>query len=245
LDYILVRILVVLIMLGTSAYFDLRSRYVSDRVWIIFGVVAFIIYIIDPPVEEQIPYIILSVVFTTGLSGVAYKIGLFGGADVFALILVSVLVPINASYYFHAVGSPVLQSPIISLAILLNALVLSMSQLIINILYNLHYLQRASNRLFEGFEHETGLRKLLAVVIGQKKTQGSAKYGFSIEKSISGTKYFDFSLKNAEKRDFVSENESVWISSAMPFLVYVFAGFILTVIGIDIMALLSHLVSLI
>lgn len=232
-DYILVRILIVAAMLGSSAYFDLKTRRISDRVWIVFGLLACIIYIFDPPAEEQLPLIAISIVFTSSLSVIAYKVGLFGGADVFALILISVLVPSNVNYFHIPEVGAVSQFPIASLTILLNGLLLSMSQSVINLVHNLHYWQRSSKNLFEGFEHETSFHKVVAVIIGQKKYPGAEKYGFSIEKSISNTKYFDFSIKDAEHHEFASKDESIWVSSAIPFLIYIFAGFVLTASGVD------------
>ncbi len=227
-------------MLGTAAYFDLKSRRVSDWIWIIFAAIACIIYIFDPPAEEQVLVVVVSILFTAGISGVAYKVGLFGGADVFALILVSILVPHNANY-FHLIGEPILQLPIASLNILLAALILSMSQIVINIFHNLRYLQRSPNKLFEGFEHESRFHKLLAVVVGQKKTHGSVKYGFTIERSVSATKFFDFSIKNAEHQEFASIEDSAWVSLATPFLAYICVAFILTAIGVDPISLIGRL----
>jgi preflagellin peptidase FlaK len=241
LDYVLIRILIASIMLGTAAYFDLKSRRVSDRMWIIFAAIACIIYIFDPPADVQVLYLVVSALFTATLCGLAYKVGLFGGADVFALILVSILVPTNANY-FHIIGEPILQLPITSLNILLDALILSMSQIVINVVHNLRYLQRSPNKLFEGFEHENRFHKVFAVLVGQKKTHDSVKYGFTIERSISATKFFDFSIKNAEHQEFASVEDGAWVSSATPFLAYICVAFVLVALGVDPISLISRLI---
>ena len=249
-EYSIVRILVIFAMLGLASYFDLKTRRIPDWIWIVFGVITVLIFIADLVPFADLLLVLISITMTGAISVAAYKFGLFGGADVFALVLLSALVPLHsANDYFHFTGidNPKLALPIFD--VLLNALVVSMSQIIYNVLHNTIFLMRNSSKsLFEGFEHESRIRKIMAIALSQKTSRASSKFGFTVEKTVGGTKYFDFSIKNAEHQTLTyeySQNEednTMWVSAALPFLVFILSGFILHVLGIDIISLIFNIV---
>jgi hypothetical protein len=143
-----------------------------------------------------------------------YRSGFFGGADALALITLAVILPIFTS--------PSTLHPMAPLTVLTNAALITLVQVPINIYRNLHYRATQKTNLFEGFEGEGAARKALAFLVGYRAVKPS-RYAFSIEKSAGGNRAFDFSLKHAETEAFC-DRPHAWVTSAMPFLLYMAAG---------------------
>lgn len=230
-DFDLVRVAVALAMFGCSCYFDLRNRSVSDLLWIIFAVAAGVLYIFDFPSSwNEGLAIITSIALAAGISYGIYRSGLFGGADMLALITFSAIVPLynfgplvslNASTSFH---------PFAPLIVLTNGVIFSVVQVLANLARN------AAHRegLFEGLQHEPTSRKIIAVLIGHRSA--NPKYAFPIERVIRGKRRFDFGLMPAETAEYETRKD-VWVTSATPFLLFLAAGFVMMLVAGDLMSL--------
>jgi hypothetical protein len=74
---------------------------------------------------------------------------------------------------------------------------------------------------------------VFAVIVGHRSA--SPQYSFPIERIIDGKRKFDFSIKPAETAEF-EQRKDVWVTSALPFLLYLFAGFIVMILVGDLMS---------
>lgn len=211
---LIVRVLLALSMLVFASVVDIRNRTVSDRVWIIFGIAGAIIYALDLPTGGEAAIIGISIAFAVGISFAMYRAGLFGGADALGLITLAVILP-------TFVGSNTWH-PIASLTVLSNAALITLVQIPINMIRNLYYSVTQKKGLFEDFEGEGQSRKIVAFLIGYRSVRPT-RYAFSIEKGVGNRKMFDFSLKHAETEEFC-DRAHAWVTSAMPFLLYIAAG---------------------
>ena len=230
-DFELVRVAIALAMFGCSCYFDLRNRSVSDLLWIIFAVAAGVVYIFDFPSSwNEGLAIITSMALAAGISYGIYRSGLFGGADMLALITFSAIVPLynfgplvslNASSSFH---------PFAPLIVLTNGVIFSVVQVLANLARNAVHRER----LFEGLQHEPTSRKIIAVLIGHRSA--NPKYAFPIERVVQGKRRFDFGLMPAETAEYETRKD-VWVTSATPFLLFLAAGFVMMLIAGDLMSL--------
>lgn len=230
-DFELVRVAIALAMFGCSCYFDLRNRSVSDLLWIIFAVAAGVVYIFDFPSSwNEGLAIITSMALAAGISYGIYRSGLFGGADMLALITFSAIVPLynfgplvslNASSSFH---------PFAPLIILTNGVIFSVVQVLANLARNAVHREG----LFEGLQHEPTSRKIIAVLIGHRSA--NPKYAFPIERVVRGKRKFDFGLMPAETAEYETRKD-VWVTSATPFLLFLAAGFVMMLIAGDLMSL--------
>lgn len=231
-DFELVRIAIALAMLGIASFLDLRKREVSDLLWVAFGIAAGIVYIFDFPASpaEQAT-VALSLAFTAGISFGIYKSGMFGGADALGLVVLAAIVP---TYSGQVALSQVTFHPISPLIVLSNAIILSLFGVVVNIAKNFAY-ARNSGSLFAGLEHESPVRKTVALLIGHRMKDQS-RYAFPIETTVDGKRRFDFALKSAENAEYESRSD-VWVMSGMPLLVYMLAGFIVMLLAGDLMAL--------
>jgi preflagellin peptidase FlaK len=222
-----IRLVLALGMLSLASAWDLRSRSVSDWLWIAFGAAAVAMYALDVPTIEELPMLLLGLGMVAGVSFAAYKTGLFGGADALGIVVVALLVPAYSGSYMMA-GEPGLLFP---LTVFTNALLISAVQIVANVARNLPSLRRG---LFAGFEQESGSKKAVAFLIGYKTH--NPKFAFPIE-SGGSERRFDFGFKNAETADYESRKD-VWVTPGIPFLVFLLAGLVVSILFGDLIALL-------
>lgn len=221
------RIVAALAMLCMASAWDLRSRSVSDWLWIAFGAAAIALYVLDVPAAEDLPMLFLGLGVVAGVSFAAYRTGLFGGADSLGVIVLALLVPTYSGAYMQ-VGEPGLLFP---LTVFTNALLVSAFQVAANVARNLPSLRRG---LFAGFEQESASKKAVAFLIGYRAR--NPRFAFPIETGGSQRR-FDFGFKNAETADYESRKD-VWVTPGIPFLVFLLAGFIVSILFGDLIVFL-------
>lgn len=237
-DFELVRVALALGMFACASYFDLRKRSVSDLLWIVFASIAGIIYIFDfPSTQGEGILTATSIGLAAAVSYGIYRGGLFGGADMLALITFAAILPIyDDSSLFGLIETPASFHPFSPLIVLTNAVILSMIQIFWNLLRNLAH----KDRLFEGLQHEPASKKIIAVMIGHRSA--SPKYAFSIERVVDGRRQFDFAPKPAETAEYETKKD-VWVTSATPFLVFMGAGLVTMLVAGDLLTLFFSMLS--
>ncbi len=221
------RILLALGMLSLASAWDLRSRSVSDWLWMAFGAAAVALFALDVPALDELPLLFMGLGIVSAIAFAAYRTGLFGGADALGVVVLALLVPKYTGAYMMS-GEPGLLFP---LAVFTNALLLSALQVAANVARNLPSLRRG---LFEGFEQESASKKAVAFLIGYRAS--NPRFAFPIE-SAGPDRRFDFGFKNAETAGYESR-KNVWVTPGTPFLVYLLAGFVVSILFGDLVALL-------
>ncbi len=202
---------------------------------------------------------LLSALITTGLSLALFYLGFFGGADAKALISLSVALPVYPSSV-----SPILNvsTSIFPLAVLSNALLGSLFLVFAIGAYNISKLLQNRGKLFEGLEKEPLWKKVLAFVIGFKVETARLQHGSHHIPLQYSSKDADGKIVHHLRISFRLEDESpqtddnsedplkdapreVWVTPGLPFLVFVTAGFVATlVIGDMISWFATQLVTL-
>ena len=86
------RIILAIGMLGYASYTDVTKREISDFVWVIFGALAVVLLIFEPNLTEALMNIGYSLIIAP-IVLIIWRIGFFGGADAFAIIVLAALVP--------------------------------------------------------------------------------------------------------------------------------------------------------
>jgi preflagellin peptidase FlaK len=199
--------------------------------WLVFAAAAGVVYIFDFPSSwsEGIA-IIASIALAAGVSFGIYRSGLFGGADMLALITFAAIMPLYTVVPVISLDSGSTFHPFAPLIVLTNGVIFSVAQVLANLARN------ASNRgrLFEGLQHEPASRKIVAVLIGHRSA--NPKYAFPIERVVRGKRTFDFGLMPAETAEYETRKD-VWVTSATPFLLFLAAGFVMMLLAGDILAL--------
>lgn len=216
------RLLLALAMLSTASAIDLRSRSVSDWLWIAFGAAACAMYALDLPEQGELPMLALSLGLAGGISFAVYRAGLFGGADALGFFVLALLMPEYSGRYLVFGAAP----GIFPLAVLTNALLISCTQVAVNVARNLLFMRKGP--LFEGFEQESASKKAVAFMIGYRAE--NPRFAFAIEDRKHEKRRFDFAIARAETAEYET-GKDVWVTPGMPFLVYILAGYVVAILA--------------
>ena len=210
-DINLIRIAIALVMLAIGGIFDIWKREVHDYLWVAFGGIGLALLLIEPEPMDAI-YSMLFALIIAPITIIIWRIGLFGGADAFALIALALIAP----------QITLVESEVTPLTTLSNAAVLIIIPLIINVMRNISSIIQHED-IFEGF-NETKYRKILACIYGYRSKQ--PKYGFSIERKRGKSKRFSFTMHHAENENFATK-PNTWITPGIPYLLLIIAGFVI------------------
>ncbi|MDE1868283.1 MAG: peptidase, partial [Thaumarchaeota archaeon] len=148
-----------------------------------------------------------------------WRLGIFGGADAFCLIVLGALVPMAS----------IQSSEITPFTTLTNAAIISIVPLFVNLSRNLVAMAKRED-IFNGID-ETRLTKLVALFVGHRAK--NTKYGFSMERIEGNQKRLDFGFRHAEKTQFCNAS-TTWITPAIPYILYISGGFAIQIIYGDV-----------
>lgn len=222
-----VRLVVCAVMLILASVFDLKKREISDKVWIGFGGFGLLITAIEFNSNSMnlLQYVI-GIAITTPIAYVIYRTRLFGGADAKALVAIAILLP-SYDMLFKIHG-------LTALTVLTNATILSLANIIHNVIRNSIDLARGRT-VFEGFE-ESVARKALAFMMGFSVNTPKG-FLFAMESEEEGRRRFNFHW-GAFDEYATSNTKNIWVTPALPFIVYMAVGFALMIIFGDLLALI-------
>lgn len=205
-----IRIILALSMLGIACASDVKKREISDIIWIVFGIIAAVLIPFSANINDELYKIGIAMIIAP-IVIIVWRVGLFGGADAFALIVLAGLVP--SATFTHGIITP--------FTVLTNTVLLSIVPMLINVIRNSILLAQKRD-IFEGFE-ETKKRKALAMFIGYRAA--NPKFGFSIEKKQGKKKRLNLSIQHAEYAEFCDKKDT-WITPGIPYMIFILAGFV-------------------
>jgi len=206
-------------MLIVASIIDVWKREIHDYYWIGFGIVGFLLVFIDP---DLIPNL-LTIGFALIIAPIViltWRMGLFGGADAFALIALAVIAPV----------ATMADNFVTPFTVLSNAIVLVVFPLLFNVVRNI-ISQIKGEQIFEDFDESTR-KKLAAILIGYRSK--TPKFSFAIEKTEKGKKKFHLTLHHAENQEFCT-TPNTWITPGIPYLLLITGGFIIQLFYGDIL----------
>jgi len=231
-----IRLILCGVMLFATAYFDLKSREIDDKIWWGFGALGLGLTAVEILLgySPDLLLYLASTVLSGGLGFAFYYLGFYGGADAKALLCCALLAPLfNRNLTLH---------PFTPLIIFVNSLILTIILVVYYGVNNLVHLL-IGDRIFEGLEHEPLHRKILACLLGFRAKRVGSFY-FSMEKKEDGRRRFDFSLLQVNE-DFVTE-DGIWVTPGIPLIVFMAAGFVVMVVFGDLLGyILEGLVTLV
>jgi preflagellin peptidase FlaK len=241
-----VREILCLAMLSIGAYYDLKTREINDRLWMIFGGAGLVLYACEyvAGIMADVQMTLVSVSLTAAIAIALYRYGFFGGADAKALVAVSVILPV----YYSSSGFHV--HPITGITVLTNAALFALVVPLYNALSNLVKVARGE-RIFEGFDEPTW-RKVLACFVGVPSDMQKMRHHLVIERSAGEgkKKKFSFRLNYGDKDGSdgkgsccaaSSAGGRIWLSQNLPFLVFMLAGFLAVMLfGDMLLRVLQH-----
>ncbi|MCX8205240.1 MAG: prepilin peptidase [Candidatus Nezhaarchaeota archaeon] len=246
-----VRLLIVASCLGYASIKDLKTRMVSDVVWLVMaaGALPAVFYELY---AGSLPHTLFitsaGLCFLVGLA--AHRIGLFGGADMIALWLIGLTLPTYPSWSTPMLGKA---HSLLSLAVLNNTLALAATTVFYALVRNLAYKARGKP-LFKNIE-APARSKLLALFTGFKveaSRLSSKSRVFLVEEVRGGRRSLKISylVRACEKAPMGISEEAkqllqgdVWVTPALPLVAYMLAGLVVAlIIGDLIMTMIAQLI---
>lgn len=211
LNYNIIGIGLALTMLVIGSVIDIWKREIHDYYWIIFGSVGFLLIFINSDILPYLLNIGIALIIAPFVIFI-WRIGLFGGADAFALIALAVIAPM----------ATLSENPVTPFTSLSNAAILFIIPFCINILRNLVSIAKHEN-IFEGFV-ENRFKKICAMLIGYRAK--NPKFCFAIEKTEKGIKKINLTVHHAENEEYCTK-PNTWITPGIPYLLLITGGFII------------------
>ena len=208
-----------LILIYASAL-DLKYREIDDKSWMSLLVLGLMFLTGD--YARTGPGVILPFAFSVGFTlatvAVLYHAGIMGSGDCKILLGVSALVPLPMHFSIF---------PIFSLGVFTNAIILSLVIPFFFFIYNARHLKEVRS-----------LREFLVLFLGYKrKGHDIRSYEVAIE-GEEGIKLF-LNTKNLELGERLSTSRKLWVSPAIPFVVLITAGFLISVLFGDLISYAS------
>ncbi len=202
-------------MFAVAAFFDVKERKIHDIVWLAFGGAGAVLYSFEFPDIMDI----VSMAVGVGLALAFWFFRLYAGADAFALISLSVILPTYNGF-------------IIPLSTVVTATAIS---IIYGVIYNIAVNSKTfllnDKKIFDEFD-EPIYRKLVAFFLIHKKSKNE-KFVFPAETTISTRRKFRFRY---DPDDEFSKDE-VYVSLAMPLTLFFLIGILSLVLAITFLGL--------
>jgi len=244
------RVSISLFFMLYASWSDIKTREVSDTVWIFFAPLAFaatfIQFLIYGSVSSWVWYA-LSFLVTSGLAMALFYSGAFGGADAKAFMCLALSLPLHPSSLFHPLFGSWL--PIFPITVLFNSVLLAVLSVFYMLARNVAWRLKTSKGLFDEFKNEKTWRKFLTLLCGYKVSLlelQKREHLFPLEDvqvSESGVERKLILFPNDEEREelvkklaqaFGKEETYVWVTLGLPMLVFVTAGLVLALVFGDV-----------
>lgn len=202
------------LILAYASFLDLKYRKIDDKSWMALVLLGLVFLAWDYTSTGSgvlIPFA-FSIGFTLPIVAILYYTGIMGSGDCKILFGISALVPQPAHFSIF---------PIFSFGVFTNAIVLSLAIPLLFFVYNLRHLKEVKS-----------IRDFFVLFLGYKK-KGSEIGTF--EAAMEGEDGINMYLnvKNIELGKRLSTEGEVWVTPAIPFVVLITAGFLVSALAGD------------
>lgn len=240
----ILQILISLTFLIIASAYDLKTREVPNKIWVIFMPLSIIITasrIVARP--EELWLSLASIAIATTIALTVFYLGLYGGADAKALMTLAVTHP---TYLSQA-----LVLPFLPLSAFQNSLVLMALMCPVVLARNLRRKLKTGRPLFEGLEREPVMKKAGALLFCMKKSKSEIKsYDVLAERLEPAGTEVRRTLKIFQKvkeDDTVTDEtipEEVFVTYSLPMLPFLTVGYLLAIsVGDLILQLVAFFLS--
>ena len=222
-----IRIILFVLMLGTAAVFDVRSRRIPDVIWLIFGGIGAALYIWD--YDVMTPYHVITIITSAFAGIILWRWKIAGLADCFAIFAMTVILPVH----YEFVMMPIM---ILVMAFLLAVIFVTLYNMSLNLS---DIIMTRKTNIFSEFS-EPNHKKIIAFFFIHRKRKYE-KFVILMENSMSITpniKSFVFlSSRNKVNRDNQSlQSKKIYVQSVPPLIAYMF--------GVGLFLLLPEILSM-
>ena len=240
-------VIVSIIVLGVASISDLRTREVSNTYWLVYGPIALALFVTQLLTADDWLKVAMSSGITIAIAFVLFQVGVVGGADSKALMCLGLAMPTPPTFI-----SPYWQSPFafypFPIVILINSLLLSVSAGLFIMAKNLLVRAKSTRGLFNGFEKESLLRKVLVLFTSYKTSFNLLRtkpYLYPAEQvnlvDAKPVRHFHLvSSVEEERNDLVSKLEpytaqglyadGVWVTPGLPHIIFILGSLLISMI---------------
>lgn len=215
-------------MLGYGSYSDVKAREISDVVWLIMGVSGVFFACIGLFTDYLSFFQLFKSLIVGAIFAFLFYILNFGGADIKAIISLSLLFPNYPFFYLFHLRLPLMGVPpvdIFVLSMLTNALIIAISAPFALFLIN-SFRRNFSPLMFIGWKvsiSDLRRKKNYKLMHEIKTVSGKEKYVWG---GIEPTEEILSSLEELEREKKIA---GVWITPELPFILYLTAGFLIAI----------------
>ena len=217
-----IKVLVTIFILIKASIYDWKSREIPDSLWILLIIFAIplnlIQYIISP---FNLLFSFLQFIIILGIAIIMFYLG-FGGADIKALIALSIMFPIYPRIWIFPIINEGLS--IFTLSVLSNSLLIAPA--IALGLFFRNVLRRERGRLiyyFIGYKVDINNIPKFHNLLEYIDENGQ------LVRVIKAVEPDDEMLKRLEDAKSKGLIDKVWVTPALPFLVFITVGFIIAI----------------
>ena len=207
--------IVAVLLLGYGSYKDVKTREIPDYVWIVMGVCGILLRVAD----HQWKALGLSVGVALLLGLILAVSGLFGGADIKALVALSVLIP----YY------PGVLLPVFVVSVFDNLAIIKVIEIPVVLFYNV-----VKGNTYKG--DIVWWKKILLYMTGFPRQTETIDYRFLPLQDTQGELHLlpdvDMDIEQFKKACTLQE---VWVTYGSPLIVYLTIGCIIAFVQGDIL----------
>ena len=237
-------ILLTLFFFVLSSVYDLKTREVDDKVWLVYGSIGAALtasrLILDP---SALIVTAISIAVATVLALGIFYFGLFGGADAKAIICLGLTLPLAPVSFQSVLGYP---HPFFPVTAMIMGYICSASVAVWFGVRNSITYARLGGRMFDGLESEPKWRKLMAFLTGYRAGVSKLRstfYLYPMEEVPAGAAkrsfkfFFDAEIDRdqlvssfVESLSRVGYQGDVWVTPGLPMLLFILMGLVITLI---------------
>jgi preflagellin peptidase FlaK len=252
------RVLLSLSFLLYASWSDWKQREVSNKVWIVFAPLAFLMTTVQFVLYAQglLFNFALSFAITSVMAIALFYAGAFGGADAKALMCLALALP----YPVYLIPNVRLFLPVFPFTVFSNAVVFAALSAVYALGRNLLWRLRNDTGLFAGLEDESVGRKILALVTGYKVEPAALERNphiFPLEditdEKNGENKRLLLTFPKDETREAIvaritsakSEGkiqDGVWVTPGLPLLIFITLGLIIALLFGDVIWIILRLI---
>lgn len=232
----ILKVLFIIPFLIYSCYSDIKTRRVSNNVWLVMlaGIIFFVMIDFLSGGLNYLKILLFSVIFIFIFVYILFQIGTFGGADAKSLIMMSIILPVYPEIQVLTFNFPV-NPPLINifaLGIFGNAVLLTIVVPLGLAIYNIIKLGVKIDKplyIFIGYKSKISdlANKHIKLIQDHEESNGTIKTRFKRggvevnEKTIND-------LNNLYKKGLIEEY--VWVTPSLPFMIPITVGFFVAIL---------------
>jgi len=219
-----------------ACYTDIKKRSVTNKLWLLMIATGIPIALYNMFIHG-IPFLILfisSVSFTFVLSYLFFRFNIFGGADAKCLICISVLIPVQPSFFS---SSLMIDSFPFAITTLFNAAIVSLIVPLAIFFYNFLHLRREELKKNIGLAFIGYKLRIDAVTDAKQKNRHIRLVHSYEEKEGNLERRYVFGGVEIDNEvverlgDYLIQgkiDEKVWVTPELPFMLFITAGFFIS-----------------